>query len=645
MSSTTQKLIDETLNLPVNQVEEKCTQWLQDNPNASTSDKALIQGLHSLATRQKQELAKKDQVIAKKDQVIAKKDQVIAKKDQVIAKKDQVIANMKEESEEKDKVIEKRSLSSIKHDFPALKDRTLSGPHVPHNHKHAQVHELDIDGNFGRSATSWCNENFWKAASVDYAESCDCEASAQRLVVNLLQSMLVGLGLNDFVGLVEHRTLAEMECDILLVYKTNMLPFAVIEVKKPCNSNEQRKSVWFGLPNGSNLVAGQVFDNMSAIQLYGFPRVCGMISTWNHWRLVGKFADDEKDLAKAVTNVRKRLGQGTNSEKRLEEIKRRFISQNETKKRPRRGIDNDSPDRPKLEFECDKKNNGANWIDGQRRDIWASKIVPSFDFSTEDEVLKEVQESGEPINWLGTLFIVNSCENLLDFLQDGKYSTSSPTSTIRSPRPCRVLTDNEQVFAFSTINLDKINFNKFNPNLKRLHVIHHLGRGDSGNCCLAVSETGSSCCAVKFFHPSASRPDDIADECGNWNTVYSKLKDFPNCRVVKTGNGWCLVMPYLHPIPKGDRWQYIENGQIETALKQFCESGFLHPEIMWRHIGLWQKNQVVLLDLGTLEKQSDKVKQDDWCKKSIEELRQKAGGQKDAKVTPTAKRTKRRKTG
>jgi hypothetical protein len=45
-------------------------------------------------------------------------------------------------------------------------------------------------------------------------------------------------------------------------------------------------------------------------------------------------------------------------------------------------------------------------------------------------------------------------------------------------------------------------------------------------------------------------------------------------------------------------------------------------------VGLWKETQVELLDLGTLEKESNQAKQDDWCKKSIEELRQKAGMQR-----------------
>jgi hypothetical protein len=105
-------------------------------------------------------------------------------------------------------------------------------------------------------------------------------------------------------------------------------------------------------------------------------------------------------------------------------------------------------------------------------------------------------KSLEPIPLSVSLFIVSSCENLLDFLQDGNYSTSLPTSTVRSLRPCHVLSNNKQVFAFSTINVGQINFNTFNPKLQNLYVIYPLGLVESGNCCLAFSSNGS---VVKMF--------------------------------------------------------------------------------------------------------------------------------------------------
>jgi hypothetical protein len=60
--------------------------------------------------------------------------------------------------------------------------------------------------------------------------------------------------------------------------------------------------------------------------------------------VVGKLTDDEqKNLAKADTIVQDRLGRGTNSKERLEEIKRRFNSQTNKNKKPCQSINNNSP--------------------------------------------------------------------------------------------------------------------------------------------------------------------------------------------------------------------------------------------------------------------------------------------------------------
>jgi hypothetical protein len=100
-------------------------------------------------------------------------------------------------------------------------------------------------------------------------------------------------------------------------------------------------------------------------------------------------------------------------------------------------------------------------------------------------------------------------------------------------------------------------------------------------------------------------------------------------------------MPYLHPISKADRLNRIKNGSIMTALKTFCKAGFLHPDIKWRHLGLWREN-IVLLDLGMLNKEDDDGKRLSWCDESITTLRDRAGMLGNGNETPTMNTTKGR---
>jgi hypothetical protein len=83
------------------------------------------------------------------------------------------------------------------------------------------------------------------------------------------------------------------------------------------------------------VVAGQVFDAMSVIQLFGFPMVCGMISTANHWRLVGKLTHDEqKNLANAETMVQDRLGRGVDDRQPTYQLPMRSRSDSLDKAKP-----------------------------------------------------------------------------------------------------------------------------------------------------------------------------------------------------------------------------------------------------------------------------------------------------------------------
>ena len=89
--------------------------------------------------------------------------------------------------------------------------------------------------------------------------------------------------------------LAGAECDLLLVYRPNRLPSATIEVKKPSNSKEGRKLIYEGIDDEGNRVAGEVHDEMTAVRLFGFRMVTGMIATGNQFRIVGLHADDNSD--------------------------------------------------------------------------------------------------------------------------------------------------------------------------------------------------------------------------------------------------------------------------------------------------------------------------------------------------------------
>ena len=294
----------------------------------------------------------------------------------------------------------------------------------------------------------------------------------------------------------------------------------------------------------------------------------------------------------------------------------------------------------------------------EARVIWGCQIVPPD--HTQCRNPKNVPVGDDTVG----VRIVKQCDVLVLASYELVADRPNPTGkvdSIRTQMPCRVLlarhTAGKQrptcngVFSFGSVHIrERVQFDAFNPNLMNLHVIHPLGMGAEGHACFAVSKDGSSCCAIKFYHDPDHRNMLAAKECENWQTAYKGMED--DCSKVYTlelPEGNCLVMPYLHPIAKRDRLAFLDNGTIETVLRDFavCQDGtcyFTHNEVKWRHLDVLSRTnceRVVLFDLGRSSgnqrgfnsKANDHIK--NWVQRSIESLRRGAGLGGDCQVRTT----------
>jgi hypothetical protein len=318
----------------------------------------------------------------------------------------------------------KRSLGSVREYYPAVVDRTLSGPHNPKNHAGADVISDPVDDNVLSSLDEVMDDDFFKASFVsDYSDesesepsTCDSESMAQGKVVSLVKAVLKGMKLfPKIIEVVENRSLAGVECDILLVHRPSRLPFAVIEVKKPGNLPEQIQLIFEGGNAKENLVAGQVFDQMMAIKLFGFKECYGMISTFNQWRLV---CSSKSGSVKGSA----------------QETLKHFIGKHQHQDEVER--DQVSPPRGPIKFTDESHTQGLE------RQIFASQIVPQLT-SNGSEALPIVTSSGHVIVKLITLFVIKACGAFLG--RDSRNPMSG-----HPKMPGRILADNSDVFAFGT---------------------------------------------------------------------------------------------------------------------------------------------------------------------------------------------------
>ena len=595
-------------------------------------------------------IAKKDEVIAKKDAGLKMKDEVIAKKDAGLKMKDEVIAKQDAGLKMKDTELRKMQLVSVKDEFPVLSDTTISKPYFPKNHKHADVTLRDVNVD----EINCIDEmflGFWNAPFIQEARACDCEIEAQHLDVELIRSVLKGMKVDHLVEVVQNRTIAGAECDILLCYKPIRLPFAPVEIKKPGTCANERKIVFEGkkeekTKNGKlvNRVAGEVFDQMKSVELFGYPTVAGMISTGNQRKLVGliKSGNDEGHTPIGLKPALEKFQQFLNDQNS------KLHTLPDSDANGDADVKYDSPEGKEVVLDAN------NSLEEVRRNIWGSDCIPSDNEKLGARDFEEVvKKSGEKIVAVLVLFIARSCSILHDYLLENPDIASGKV-TVKQKMPCRVLggkitgeanDKQEGVFNFGTTHLKKLDLDKFCLEEDVVMVIRHLGMGAYGNVCLGISCQGGRTCAVKFYHNKTKRKQFAEAEKTNWDAIYGDDQRIPKPFIREAAEGVCLIMPYLYAIKNKDRQKHLTDGSLVSALRSFAKSGFVHNDIKWRHIRcLSVKNKkgflkrapkaediILLVDLGdeSLEKLSESNNEEyveDWIKTSIATLRNRTHG-------------------
>ena len=193
------------------------------------------------------------------------------------------IDEQKRQIDEKKRQLDDRSLNVLKRKYNVIENRTLSEHHESSIYSTVQVVKNPIEDLLEKNAT-YLTDDFLSTPYVgDTDDDCDSEASVVSRVKQLIDAVIKGLKINDSVQTVQNRTLAGTECDILLVYKPNRLPFAIVEVKKPPHELEKRKKLFAEVD--SNKVAAQIYAEMKGVHLFGFRKVYGLLTTFNHFQL------------------------------------------------------------------------------------------------------------------------------------------------------------------------------------------------------------------------------------------------------------------------------------------------------------------------------------------------------------------------
>ena len=511
--------------------------------------------------------------------------------------------------------MKERSLQSLKDSVAPLQNLTDSEPHVKQlRHNPAAIKRVDYD----------FDDDIHVPYDAPYTAqdgSIDSETDVQAFVLRILESL--ARCYSTKISFSQNRRITGIECDILLLYGKNRIPFSAVEIKK----NGGPIFVQAIFEDGESVdeklkgkVQGENLAQLQQIQLFGFDKVFGLISDGNHSMITctgafGKTTDLPTTSPDATPNNK-------HSAHTMEE----------------HGV-HLSPDNAVTFVK------GGSIVAAISKKIGSRLSTPSLYCSGYSSV---IHENGS-VNWEPTIKLLAHFLMLaLNSVDPHQFCHEIP---INKKLPARIihLSKESSVFAHTTIEFDsKPDLGKCllsSSAISKILLFKHLGMGANGDCCLATTQTKKkSFCAVKFFADRKSALDCAKEECSFWTLIYDEL---PKARVVKlpptddvTGNkDVCLCMPYLIPIDAKERSEALGNGSIKKCLQDFARKGYHHMEVLWRHLGVFgsrSERKVYLCDLGNLKKRgarSDKEWEEEtetWVEACLSSLTKTAYKEKES---------------
>jgi hypothetical protein len=146
------------------------------------------------------------------------------------------------------------SLGIFRQKWIHLCDNTDTSAHsAPNSHKAVNREESTVDW-----ATQEIPEKVWSTrVFVHEPEKDDIRIQSETAVVNhltqILEAVIHGLGLSSVLEVLVQRMVAGIECDIIVVYGSNLISIGAIEVKKPHGEKDDKLI----LAERNNKVAGQ----------------------------------------------------------------------------------------------------------------------------------------------------------------------------------------------------------------------------------------------------------------------------------------------------------------------------------------------------------------------------------------------------
>ena len=552
-------------------------------------------------------------------------------------------------------------IAKIDEEFPTFRDiakkeftisyETSSSAHVNTNHHRAKhtpmtVPEIRID------------DSFWDqriGVRFDTAVIPN-ETGLNSFLYHIIHVVIKGLGLESHLDVKFDVPIMDTAPDLIIRTKVNKIIIGTVQGKKPAKGTNQvreHKKIF----RSNTAIAGEAFEQLCLCKIQLGTDTVGLISTLKGYQLLSIRDLSNEDVltldkAKSFFNSNNKDTENCFSDKTTNF----FSYSNECQRGPKKRTKESSIVSTKREEKGPNKKtkNGRvstvinNTSHMAERKYFASKVFN----------LGGNKEDNENVFKLLATFIllcVKSLENSLLCQQD--YSKTCNILV-------RVLDTQNTTFNYQQVCLkDGIRFYDMpSKKNKKFYVIHQLGYGECGACCLACTEY-SEPCVLKFFRHNiklsqAEAKKAVEAEAEKWQEIYCVDYGFNFVEVLQINERNILVMPFLRLPDKNKREELViseKNSLLYKALVHFSKKGYIHEDLWWRHVGVIsvQKSQptnegynlrerrgvrrftsrkrtldtieredvVVFCDLGGIVKCDDAVKREKWVNDQFQELK------------------------
>ena len=515
-----------------------------------------------------------------------------------------------EENARLSEMVRERSLLALLKDKRPFRNMTASSPHVQ-DLKHPIAELVRVTYDYDDDIEIPWNAPYTQRQTPIIQSETDIQSAVHAILTSISSKMWKGK-----VLIHQNRRVMGTECDHLLTYGPNSIPYSACEIKK--KGGEDFVSAIF--EDGDEVheklkgkVQGEHFVQLATIRLFGQKKVFGLISDGNHSMITCTSEFTKDDLHETATQQYRTNAAPTPNKR----------------PRPSPSLEGDekyiSPDN-KIEFD-----DGAQF--SQEADTDETRKLYCSHYT---DVIKE-GGNGDDADWNRTVKMFthflclgfNSVDPHL-FTRKIKLNETLPARGMKISHEGNDLVYKSEQFAHTSIRFDK------QPNVHRcllsnnavntVKLLKHLGLGVNGDCCLGTTIRGESFCAVKFFADRNNAYENAKKEQSAWNTIYDC--ELPKVLLVKlppveaNTQTWdaCICMPYLVPVDStADRQAALDSGMIEDRLKAFAVKNYHHNEAgVWRHWGEFcigqneEKYSPFLCDLGNLTKRADTTTDDEW---------------------------------